>query len=708
MKRPFSYLIVVSYFCLLAVISCDGPREIQVVNPEYTYSYNSWRDYLGGPDRNHYSILDQFTQENVDQLQVAWTYNTPDTGQMQMNPIIVDGILFGISAGLQVFALDAYSGHEIWNQGDPEKAWHSTSRGVSYWEDGEDKRILFTRGAELIALNALTGDLIMDFGDSGRVDLHTGFPYSESDKFIISNTPGTVFEDLIILPVRVSEGPDAAPGDVRAFNVRTGELAWTFHTIPHPGEYGHHTWKDKKAHESQVIGGANNWAGMAVDPEYGIVYVPTGSTSPDFYGGARIGDNLFANSLLALNARSGERIWHFQFVHHDLWDRDLPAPPNLLTVKRNSEEIQAVAQITKQGYVFVFDRLTGEPLFEIEEMSVPASDIYGEQASLTQPIPLLPKPFARQPHQLAISPYTSKSDSLSEMLENYIKTPFHPPGLKPLLLFPGYDGGAEWGGAAADPSDGILYVNSNEMAWELGLDVAFSAEEASLGESLYKTHCAVCHQNDKSGSELSGYPSLIGISDRFSRDEIDVQIKNGKGRMIGFPQLSDEEVNTIIDFVTGVEKMEVVSESTTPMAPYTHSGYKKFFDENGLPAIDPPWGTMHAIDLNSGEFLWSIPLGETISLRNQGYPTTGTENYGGPVVTENGLLFISATKDGYFRAFNKHTGELLWEVELPAAAFMTPSMYKVNGKQFIVVACGGEKLGTPPGNSIVAFSLPAN
>ncbi len=678
---------------------------------DYQYNYKQWSEYLGGPDRNHYSELDQITKANVKQLEIAWTYTTPDIGQMQMNPIIIDTILYGISAGLKVFALNAESGKEVWLYGDSKNARHNTSRGVSYWTDGKDKRIFFTKDSMLIALNALNGKPVESFGDKGKVDLHKGLPASAKGKYIASTTPGTIFEDLIIMPVRVSEGSDAAPGNLRAFNVRTGELVWTFHTIPHPGELGYETWENEKAYQNTEVGGVNNWAGMAVDKRSGILFVPLGSAAPDFYGGRRLGDNLFANCLLALNARTGERIWHFQTVHHDLWDRDLPAPPNLIKVMREGKEIEAVAQVTKQGYVFVFERTTGKPLFEIEESIVPPSTLDGEVASKTQPIPVLPRPFARQINELStddINPYSKNRKELLEKLKSYNKTLLQPPGInKPNLLLPGYDGGAEWGGAAADPDQGILYVNSNEMAWELLLEPTTNNKYNSSGKALYISNCAACHQKDFTGLPQSGIPSLAKMQEIASRSGMYEVISNGKGMMPGFPQLTKHQKNAILDYLLGLEKQEILA---TPQAetkvPYRHTGYKKFLDSDGLPAISPPWGTLHAIDLNSGTYKWSIPLGITESIDALGHPPTGTENYGGPLVTENGLLFIAATKDGYIRAFDKDNGKMLWKKKLPAPAFATPAMYSVNGKQFVVVACGGEKLGTVKGNKVVAFALP--
>lgn len=686
--------------CILLFASCTN---------RYKPDYSEWGEYLGGPERNQFSNLYQITPENVTQLEVAWTYSLPDSGQMQMNPIIVNGILYGVSPTVQAFAVDATTGEEIWRHGDKIKVWHSTSRGLAYWEKDEDKRILYTIGPDLIALDALTGEPVVSFGDSGKVDLHTGMAEKHQDNFVVSNTPGTIFEDLIILPYRVNEGAGSPPGDIKAYNVITGEMEWIFHTIPRPGEEGYETWPEG-SYESDQVGAANNWSGSTIDSETGIIYIPTGSASPDFWGGDRIGDNLFANTLLALDARNGKKIWHQQLVHHDLLDRDLPAPPNLITVTRNGKRIKAISQTTKQGYVYVFDRLTGEPLFDINEVKTPSSELIGELASKTQPIPVAPKPFARMSSDLTeddISTYAPNRDELLELFRKADKRDYAPPSMDPVFLLPGYDGAAEWGGAAADPEKGILYVNSNEMAWILQMEeVKQEFIPRDLGEQVYMDHCSACHGNDRKGNIQSGYPDLTTVTERMERIEISSMIESGKGMMPGFSFLNEEESEAIVNYLMGIKNRITTRDDISKAAPkYRHMGYTKFLDSNGLPGISPPWGTMTAIDLNTGEHLWQITLGETDSLKALGYPQTGTENYGGPLVTDNGLLFIAATKDGFFRAYDRNNGTLLWEYKLPAAAFATPSTYMIDGKQYLVIACGGEKLGTEPGNKIVAFAL---
>ncbi|MGB3149529.1 MAG: PQQ-binding-like beta-propeller repeat protein, partial [Maribacter sp.] len=539
MKTSLKKLIITFAYCMVIFVLLEGcKKEVQGISPANDYS--TWSSYLGDTGRSHFSTLSQITKDNLGQLKVAWSYKAKDWGQMQMNPIVVDSVLYGVTSALRIVALNATTGKEIWQFGDSVKVWHSTSRGVSYWEKGDDKRILGTRGPYLFALNALTGEPISSFGDNGKIDLRSGMPKSAKDKFVISNTPGTIFNDLIVMPLRISEGTGAAPGDVMAFNVLTGNLEWVFHTIPHPGEAGFETWKDSAAYQSPVVGAANNWAGMTVDKEAEIIYVPTGSAAPDFYGGVRLGSNLYANSLVALNANNGERLWHFQFTHHDIWDRDLPAPPNLLMVERDGKKIPAVAQVTKQGYVFVFNRLTGAPLFDIEERDMPKSVLDGEEAWPTQPIPVKPKAFARMSQDLTendISQFAENKEELLEIFKTSDKRQYAPPNTTPTFLLPGYDGAAEWGGAATDPNEGILYVNSNEMAWNL--QVAPNnpiASGTSLGEATYQKKCVRCHQADRKRVAASGFPSLIDLQLRQEKTEVTAIITHGKGMMTGFPQ----------------------------------------------------------------------------------------------------------------------------------------------------------------------------
>ena len=678
--------------------------------------YTGWAEYLGGPDKNHFSTLDQIDTNNVHKLKVAWVYESPDTGQVQVNTIVVNGLLYGVTAGLQAYALNAATGKQLWIYKDSGSS-NGITRGLAYWESGNDKRVFYTVGQNLIALNALNGTIIKSFGVNGKVNLHIGLPAEAINKFITSTTPGVIYKNTIIMPVRVAEDAGAAPGNIRAFDVVTGKLNWTFHTIPQPGEKGYDTWS-KDAYKNINVGAANNWAGMALDKKTGTIFIPLGSAAPDFYGVHRLGTNLYANCLLALNAEYGTYKWHYQMVHHDLWDRDPPAPPNLITVTKNGFKIDAIAQITKQGYTFVLDRNTGQSLFKVNEVTVPASKIPGEQAWQTQPVPEQPLPFARAAWQLTendISPFANNKEELRKIFLSADKRMFAPPDTNNLLLMPGYDGGAEYGGAAADPNRAILYVNANEMAGFLKIEKQnanrpsnINGNFLSAGQQIYNSKCSGCHGNDLKGNAASGYPDLSAIQQSKSAAYVHQIITNGKGMMPAFSAIDKQAQQQLVDFLFKSEKKEAMSAGTgiTGEDTYKHSGYQKFLDDKGLPAINPPWGTLTAINLNTGAQLWHIPLGTTPSMPNQEDKPTGCENYGGPIVTENGLLFIAATKDGMFRAYNRFTGKLIWKVQLPAASFATPSMYKIDGKQYIVLACGGEKLGTPKGNKVIAFALP--
>ncbi|SDL64702.1 quinoprotein glucose dehydrogenase [Daejeonella rubra] len=696
MKKPLISFVVLLGMSLI-FLSFKG----------YFAGDQDWPEYLGGADRNHYSSLTQINTGNVTALEPVWEYHTGDSGQVQCNPIIVGGRMFAITASNHLFALDAASGRELWRFAPEKKGPSNVNRGIAYWEKGKDKRILFAHLTWLYAINPSTGKPIPSFGEGGRVSLKSGLGEDAASEFVSSTTPGTIYGDLIVMPMRLGEGTGSAPGYIQAFNIRTGKIAWVFKTIPLPGERGYETWP-ADAYKNPAIGAANNWAGMAVDRKRGIIYIPTGSASFDFYGGNRKGENLYANSLLALNAKTGEYIWHFQTVHHDIWDRDLPAPPNLITIKKDGKSIDAVAQVTKSGHVFVFDRVNGTPLFPIDELPFPQSTLPGEEAWPTQPVPRLPKPFARQTiTENDITRFSAKRDSLLTIYRNANKGAFHPLDFKQTIIFPGPDGAAEWGGAAVD-KDGIMYVNSNEMAWLFSLSKkSIPSAVASTGKSLYLNNCQSCHKSDFSGNPQSGYPALVGIRERLGRTVTSNLIKSGKGMMPGFSQISDQERQAIISYIFGEEKDEIlpVAKDEYPDVPYQFNGYNKFLDEKGYPAITPPWGTLTAINLNTGQHLWQIPLGELKELSKKGIPVTGTENYGGPLVTAGGLLFIAATKDNTFRAIDKKTGKILWEHPLPASGFATPSTYQLNGKQYIVIACGGTKLGMSKGDSYVAFAL---
>ena len=706
--RAFCYqipsLLVTS--CLLLQTGCDRSK---------VDNFQDWPVYLGDAAGSHYSNLTQISRGNVDQLQVAWTYHTgdgSDTGQIQCNPIIIDGRLYATSPLLKVFCLDAATGEELWSfdpNKDRELGSRGVNRGVVYWEGDQAARIFFSAGHFLFALDASVGKPVRSFGDQGRVDLRRGLGIDDFTGIsLLSTSPPAVHRDLLIVGSRVGEGPGrAAPGYIRALDATTGEIRWTFHTIPQPGEAGHETWPPEAW---RYTGGANSWAGMTVDHERGLVFASTGSPTYDFWGGNRKGQNLYGNCVLAIEAETGNLSWHFQTVHHDLWDRDLPAPPNLVTVERDGHSVEAVAQITKWGVVFVLDRETGEPLFPVEERPVPASDLVGEEAWPTQPIPLKPPPFSRQSFDeedvTNLSP-ESREAVLKRFREIRRRELFEPPSTQGTLIFPGYDGGGEWGGAAFDASLGRLYVNSNEMPWILTMVKVLEGQNKlqSPGAEVYSLHCAGCHGSDRKGDNHNNPP--LPPQRVYPREETRKVIANGKGRMLGLPQLSSTEVEAVVDFLSGSDPARVPLWAVPPAEiPYTFTGYNKFFDSEGYPAIKPPWGQLTAIDLNQGTIVWQVPLGEFEELTKRGIPQTGTENYGGPIVTAGGLLFIGATKDKKFRAFDQDTGMVLWEAELPAGGYATPATYSADGRQYVVIAAGGGKMGTPSGDSYVAFSLP--
>jgi quinoprotein glucose dehydrogenase len=666
-----------------------------------------WPAYGGGPAAIRYSPLAQITRANVKSLRVAWTYDSGEEGGLQTNPIVVGRTLYTTTPRHKTVALDAATGVVRWIF-DSGLTSRGPNRGVTHWTDGRSARIFAAADHYVYALDAATGKPIATFGRAGRIDLHEGLGRPPELQSVRLTTPGVIYRDLLIIGGRVNEGLPASPGDIRAIDVRTGATRWTFRTIPAAGEAGAGTWP---AGARDASGGANNWAGMSVDTARGIVFVPTGSAAADFYGADRPGDNLYADTLLALDAATGRRLWHFQTVHHDIWDRDLPAPPALVTVTHDGRRIDAVAQTSKQGIVWLFERTTGTPLFPIEERPYPASRVDGERASRTQPQPVKPAPFARQ--RLTEDMLTRRTPAAhAAVLEAFRR--FRSDGqFVPLdvgvetVVFPGFDGGAGWGGPAFDPATGLLYVSATEMACTGMLAPAVTG---SSGRQLYVKECAACHRDDMSGSPPQ-VPSLVDVGRRKPAAELTRIVRQGVGRMAGLPALSPKAVDAIVAFISTGENRDVDHAGATSGGQrFRFTGYKRFLDPDGYPAIAPPWGTLTAIDLNTGEHAWQIPVGEYPELAAQGIKNTGTELYGGPIVTAGGLVFIGATSyDKKVRAFDKTTGALLWEATLPFSAAGTPATYEVDGRQFLVVPAGGGKARRPEpsGGVYVAFALPA-
>ncbi len=675
-----------------------------------------WGAYLGNKQRSLWSPLQQINRGNVSQLTLAWTYDTGEKGEYQANNLVVAGVLYTATPSRRVIALDAATGRELW-QWDPAKEAGGPGgrrqRGLVFWqnETGGEQRLFTATGNRLFALDPQTGKTISSFGDRGALTLGAGLDV-DSTPNVGLNTPGIIYRDLLIL------GGFGGPGAVRAFDVRTGARRWIFHLIPRPGEFGHDTWP---ADAWKTVTGVMPWPGQSLDEKRGIVYVATKTAEPDFWGGDRHGQNLFANCLVALDAATGKRLWHFQIVHHDLLDKDLPCPPILLTVTHGGKKIDAVAQGTKHGQLFVFDRVTGAPLWPIEEKAVPASTLPGERAWPTQPFPQKPAPLMRQRYTAAdVSPISPAARALTtdriKLSPNF--GPFPAPSLKESIMFPGFDGGMEWGGGAADP-DGIYYANVNEIPWILQMVETRRADGSPLprGERDYLIHCAACHGTDRKGLPLAGFPALLDVASRRTPEEIAKLTKTGFGRMPAFDRLTDAQREAILDYVldkpepaaaAGSAKAKAKAKSADATTPaYAFGGFRRWADQEGYPAIAPPWGTLNAVDLNTGELKWKVPLGEYRELTARGIAPTGTENYGGPVVTAGGLLFIGASADETMRAFDKDTGKILWSAPLPFSGNATPSTYAVGGRQFVVISAGGGKSGRPAGGKIVAFTLPA-
>ena len=599
----------------------------------------NWPGVGNNPGCMRYSPLDQINTGNVERLKPVWTYHTGELDgragkTIECTPIIVDGVMYVTTGYLRVVALDAAAGQELWrfdplkdHPFDQKPASGGVNRGCTYWTDGKpggERRIIHgTSDGRLFSLNAATGKLDPKFGDGGIRNLRKELDPKVARLNYGPTSAPVIWKDTIIVGVSCDEGPGvSAPGDIRAFDVRTGDQVWRFHTVPQPGEFGHETWAGDSWKNR---GGANAWGGLSVDVERGMVFAGLGSAAFDFYGGDRHGDNLFANCTIALNAKTGERVWHFQTLRHDLWDHDIPVYPNLVTVTHGGKTIDAVAQVTKTGYVFLFDRETGKPLFEIHDQPVPGSDIEGELAAKTQPIPVKPPPFAAQfldETNITNIGEVNRESVLQQLRAIRSGPAFIPPSKQGSVVIPGYPGGANWSGASFDPGTGLLYVNSNNV------------------------------------------PNIITLTDS-----------------------KPAEIATRGPFVT--------------------KGYVKFLDKEGYPAIKPPWGVLSAIDLNKGTIAWQVPLGEHPELTARGVPRTGTETFGGTIVTAGGLVFIAGTKDEKIHAFDKQSGRMLWEHALPAGGYATPSTYQWKGRQYVVIAAGGAgKLDTKAGDAFVVFSLP--
>ncbi|MGA8154587.1 MAG: PQQ-binding-like beta-propeller repeat protein [Terriglobales bacterium] len=704
-------------------------------------AHSAWNDYAGAADGSQYSALTQINRANVSKLQVAWIYPTGDGNKYLFNPLVVDRTMYVLAHNHSIVALDAATGKELWVHPTDPKTTLITNRGINYWEssDRSDCRLLFAADNFLQEIDARTGKSISGFGENGRVDLRAGLGRDpESLRLVQSSTPGRVFEDLLIVGSATNEEYESGPGDIRAYDVRTGRLAWTFHTVPHPGEFGYDTWpKDAW----KTVGGANAWSGVSLDPKRGIVFVPTASPKYNFYGADRSGANLFGDCLLALDARTGKLIWYFQMVHHDIWDYDNGTAPMLLTVRHNGKVVDAVAQVGKEGFVWVFNRETGEPLWSIEERPVPRSDMPGEVTWPTQPFPLKPPPFARQSFTVKdLSPFLEpeEREQLQRQMEGARNQGlFTPPGLTDTIEMPGNNGGANFQGAAIDPAHGTLFVVSKDLPSMLKLELnateQTSAESSpeEKGRGIYQSNCRLCHGSDRAG-QPPAIPSLVEVGSRLSAEEIRVIVTHGRGPMPAFSKLSDAALDPLLAYLSHPERApastpadndpipttETTSASLPPQDRHYRSSFGFMFTSSGLPAIAPPWTTLTAYNLNQGTIAWQVPLGEVPELAARGIKNTGSHfPKVGPVVTGGGLIF-TGTRDRKVRALDSATGKVLWEAEVGAALEGMPAVYQIDGREYVVFCAAAQATththdlpGKPasqasiPG-AYVAFALP--
>ncbi len=731
--------VLMAFGCLNGVTSAQTESSGQ---KSRLNNFVDWATYRGDQEGTGYSSLSQITTENVQLLEEVWTYDTRNLVRpgMSSNPIIINGVMYFADSELNLVALDAATGEELWLF-DPSEH-HSRGDGLStgimrgavYWEDeeGNNSRIFHLTRDLVWAVNPDDGSLIESFGNGGYIDLkenHVWPAHLLVDK-ITNTSPPVVYDDHLILDSNVSEGREEPPGNIRSFNTMTGEFEWRFHTIPLEGQQGYETWDWE---DNMIYGGANSWGGFTVDEVRGWVFAATGSATGGIHGGggARPGENLFSNSVLAIDAETGELQWHFQTMHHDIWDYDIAPAPMLATITQNGEQRDVVVQTGKQGKVFVFDRDTGESLFPIVEKPVPTEAAPGEVAYPTQPWPLKPDPLVRTSfYESDLTTITPEShQSALEKFKTLRAGPMYtPPSLEGTIVQPGIHGGNEWGGPAFDPETNIAYVNVNDFPFILTLDLIPPDQVAGVtdqGRTIYMADCAFCH-----GAEREGGVAVALDNSSLSSEELRDVISNGVNAMPAFPSYGEEELDRIVAYLesepgetTSTSDIDLSNEGLTwsggegelqwsTSTPQYIPQLDYFTDHMGYHAIKPPWGKLVAVDVAMGEIKWSVPLGEYPGLVEMGIRQTGAENFGGMAVTSGGLIFIAATEDNRFRAFDKTNGELLWEFEMDSPGFSTPSTYEIDGRQYVVIVAGGGggRFRSPVtqdiGRRVHAFALP--
>ncbi len=718
---------------LLGCTSTGLPAQDHAAKAGPAESHTTWSNYGGSPDGAQYSALRQINRSNVKDLQVAWTYRTGDNRKYAFNPLVVGTTMYVLAKDNSIVALDAATGKELWTHPTDANTTLITNRGIDYWAsaDGSDRRLLFSLRNELQELDARTGKSIPQFGTHGVVDLRDGLGReAKSLTLVQSYNPGRVFENLLILGSATNEEYRSGPGDIRAYDVRTGRLVWSFHTVPHAGEPGYETWP-KDAWKS--IGGANDWSGMALDVKRGMVFVPTASPKYNFYGANRTGSNLYGDCLLALNARTGKLIWYYQMVHHDIWDYDNDATPMLTTVVHDGKKIDVVAQAGKVGFLWVFNRETGEPLWPIEERPVLKSDMPGEETWPTQPFPSKPPPFARQSFTANdLSPFLEPAEReqlRSEILSAHNEGLFTPPGKGNTVEMPGNNGGANWGGTAANPANGEVYVVSKDLPAMLKLELASEASQVGSpeerGRSIFAANCSLCHGANREGKPPA-IPSLVDVASRLTDDQIRSVVHHGQGPMPSFSQLTDAEITSLLAYLKHPERVQAAASSAAargavdPVTAQYKSSFGFMFASSGLPVITPPWTSLSAYDLNTGTIRWKVPLGVVPELAAKGFGDTGSQfPKVSPVVTAGGVIF-TGTRDRKVRAIDSDTGKVLWEAEVDAALEGMPAVYEVQGREYVVF-CAAAQATTythnvpghmasqaPIPGAYVAFALPSH